>query len=572
MVGFLPVVGQSVDVDGDYAFVQSTLIYAIDIRIPAHPRLVGGAFGPNVDLVASGELLYVTAGQGGLRIVDARRPESPLLGQTGSHSSNSSVATEGALAYAAVVSLGSAMLIIDTSAPDLPILGLWPTDSVLIRLRVVEGRVFALADNALKIIDATDPTMPVLLGSLLLTGYGNGLAVVGTKVFIAMDRGALLAADVSNPKSPAVIGELPLPGSASLDVAVSGTVAAVAGEGGGLYVVDVTDPTSMSVIGHVDTPGEARSVSMVGTTAYVADGTAGLAIVDFADPQSPVLIGQTDTPDIARSVTIDDGFAYVADSGSGMQVVDILNPHSPRLIGGAYPGIGQTNQHGTYAPGRAVEVASTADAICIAAGQAGLRLYPRQCGITTGIAVTDLRATAIGGEIRVRCRVQERLAALSVLRATGPVNTGGWEPLTPAPPPPAAGGNWEYADAAVTPGVLYRYMLRATYLNGESAVFGPVDEVAGGEVTLARVTPASNPTSVPIRLVIEPTSRHGLVTIYDSAGRLVRRIRVDPRASGAQAVIWDGCDSAGRAMATGTYYLSLEGDAGRATGRVVLLR
>jgi flagellar hook capping protein FlgD/LVIVD repeat-containing protein len=241
----------------------------------------------------------------------------------------------------------------------------------------------------------------------------------------------------------------------------------------------------MSLLGHLYTPGEARGASILGTKAYVADGTAGLAIVDLATPKSPVLIGQADTPDDARSVTVDEGFAYVADSGSGIQVIDISNPHSPRLVGGTYPGIGQTNQHNTYASGSAVEMATTAEAICVAAGRGGLRLYPRQCGITTGIAVPGLHADA---------------------------------------------------------------------------------------VSLARVAPTSNPATVPVRLVIEPTPRYALVTIYDSTGRLVRRIRVDPRASGAQAVIWDGCDSTGKAMSNGTYYLRLEGDAGRATGRVVLLR
>ena len=573
MFGALPVIGHSVDVDGDYAFVQSTLIYAIDIRNPAQPRLVGGTFCSNVDLVASGEQLYVAAGQSGLRIVDARRPESPLLGQRGGYNlTYSSVATEGALAYVTNFSLGDALLIIDTSSPGLPLVGVWYTSSTLIRLRVVDGRIFVLADNTLKIIDATDPTQPLLLGSLLLGGYGNGLAVVGTTVFIAMNRGALLAADVSNPQSPVLIGELPLPGSASRDVAVSGKLAAVAGDAAGLYTVDVSDPSSMSVLGHVYTSGEARSVSIVGPTAYVADGTAGLAIVDLADPQSPVLIGQADTPDVARSVTVDDGFAYVGDSGSGMQVIDILNLHSPRLIGGTYPGIGQTNHHNTYAAGSAVEMATTAEAICVAAGRGGLRLYPRQCGTTTGIAVTDLRADAVSDGIRVRCYVQEQLAAIALLRATGLGDERRWEPLAHTPSPPATGGDWEYVDTAVTSRALYGYMIHVTYRSGESATFGPVDVVAGGEVTSARVAPASNPASVPVHLVIEPTSGHAVVTIYDSAGRLVRRIRVDPRASGAHAVIWDGCDGTGRAMASGTYYLRMEGDDGRATGRVVLLR
>jgi hypothetical protein len=72
----------------------------------------------------------------------------------------------------------------------------------------------------------------------------------------------------------------------------------------------------------------------------------------------------------------------------------------------------------------------------------------------------------------------------------------------------------------------------------------------------------SLPTAAPVRL-----------TIYDVAGRLVRRLveggRMD---AGAHERTWDGADEGGRAAAPGVYYYRLETDRQQATRKMLLLR
>ncbi len=58
--------------------------------------------------------------------------------------------------------------------------------------------------------------------------------------------------------------------------------------------------------------------------------------------------------------------------------------------------------------------------------------------------------------------------------------------------------------------------------------------------------------------------------MYDARGRLVRDFGRRAYAAGEHAVTWDGRDDAGRAAASGVYYVRLTGGAG--TGRILATR
>ncbi|MCA9752355.1 MAG: T9SS type A sorting domain-containing protein, partial [Gemmatimonadetes bacterium] len=62
------------------------------------------------------------------------------------------------------------------------------------------------------------------------------------------------------------------------------------------------------------------------------------------------------------------------------------------------------------------------------------------------------------------------------------------------------------------------------------------------------------------------------LAVYDTAGRLVRRLADAPGVAGEHVVTWDGRDDSGRPTAAGVYHLRLSAD-GRTEGRrVVRLR
>jgi flagellar hook assembly protein FlgD len=62
------------------------------------------------------------------------------------------------------------------------------------------------------------------------------------------------------------------------------------------------------------------------------------------------------------------------------------------------------------------------------------------------------------------------------------------------------------------------------------------------------------------------------LAIYDLAGRLVRTLVAGPLAAGEHEAVWDGCDDAGRAQASGSYLARLDADGGVRTVRMALVR
>jgi hypothetical protein len=61
--------------------------------------------------------------------------------------------------------------------------------------------------------------------------------------------------------------------------------------------------------------------------------------------------------------------------------------------------------------------------------------------------------------------------------------------------------------------------------------------------------------------------------IYDSAGRLLRTLLdAKPQSRGTIQAVWDGCDDAGRRLASGTYFYEVQAGGRKAAGKLTVLR
>jgi len=65
-----------------------------------------------------------------------------------------------------------------------------------------------LADGSsgLQVIDVSNPSSPVLIGSVDTPGFARGVTVTGDTAYVADWSNGLQVIDVSNPSSPVLIG------------------------------------------------------------------------------------------------------------------------------------------------------------------------------------------------------------------------------------------------------------------------------------------------------------------------------------------------------------------------------
>jgi hypothetical protein len=192
---------------------------------------------------------------------------------------------------------------------------------------VIEGQAY----HGLQTIDVSDPSAPIVLGSLGLT-WPWGVAIAGAIAYVADGSSGLRVISIADPAHPQLIGQLSTPAEAR-GVAVSGNLAYVADYTAGLLIVDVSDPQHPHLISQLDTPGSANRLATSGGYAYVAGGSAGLQVIRIADPDHPAILGRVDTPDSASDVAVQGSYAYVADGGVGLSVIDVSHPLMPRIAG-----------------------------------------------------------------------------------------------------------------------------------------------------------------------------------------------------------------------------------------------
>jgi hypothetical protein len=209
----------------------------------------------------------------------------------------------------------------------------------------------------LSVVDVTNLAQPVLAVQLATPASANDVRIAGAVAYVA-DDGGLLLVDVTDPTHPVRLGSLRFPGGKQVRLAVGGAgLVYLADWTFGLRVVDASNPMQPVQVGSLPLPGTPRAVSLGGTglggfglagsLAVVACGDGGVAVVDVSDPTAPREVGST-PPDRPRagSVTVRGHYAYVAAGEEavygGLHVVELADPTNPVEIGASEDDLGVT--------------------------------------------------------------------------------------------------------------------------------------------------------------------------------------------------------------------------------------
>ncbi len=232
----------------------------------------------------------------------------------------------------------------------------------------------------LEISDITDPTEPIVIGTLPMQNASFSAVVVDetrSLAYVADSQNGLHIIDVGTPSTPGLLKTVPRASptqSAPSDVAFMGPFVLLADYAAGLQVIDAAVPQNASIIqnvaitcrsvaveqsmayiadllnnavtaidlgnplkpgvrGSIDAVSYPHELAAANGMVYVADDDAGLRIIDFSDPDVPWKKGTADTPDVARGVAVVGDTVYVADSDSGLVIVNVTDPLNPSIEG-----------------------------------------------------------------------------------------------------------------------------------------------------------------------------------------------------------------------------------------------
>lgn len=249
-------------------------------------------------------------------------------------------------------------------------------------IAVVGTRAYVAAGaSGLHVVDLSDPTNPSVIGTWDSPGSAESVTVDGTIAYLADGPFGMRILDLSIPSNPTPLGTA-FDDFVVFDVAISGKTAMVAAGGAGLLLADVSDPRAPIELAQADSPGYARGVAASGAYAVLADQWEGIRIFDAANPRLPIEIGSFPTQSWAFDVAVSDSTAFVATGSAGLTVIDLADPATPRQTG-TLP----------VAAGDAVAVATTGSRAFLAAGRAGLlvidvtnRATPQVLDVITSLA------------------------------------------------------------------------------------------------------------------------------------------------------------------------------------------
>jgi len=164
-------------------------------------------------------------------------------------------------------------------------------------------------------------TLPDLI---FLMAYRDGL------LYVANNHTGLKILDISDPGLPVVVGSLELPGKAA-NITFYGNFIAVGMFGDGVYMVDVEDPTSPSRVVGIDTNMWVRETAVYDHYLLVADFLRGVRIYDIENMITPRLVATFLDDDLPQGVTVLNQYAYLS-GYSGITILDMTDPDVPIAV------------------------------------------------------------------------------------------------------------------------------------------------------------------------------------------------------------------------------------------------
>jgi hypothetical protein len=204
------------------------------------------------------------------------------------------------------------------------------TDFPVSDLLVSGNYVFASGSfDSLLTIDASDPINPIVVNAFYNRG-GSGRFQLNEGNLYFFTAGIISMLDASDPTAPLLLGRY-VPGDFARDVARWENYAYLVTNFGGFRIIDISDPTDPVGIGYFDSDQQTHKIYINEGILYLADNYAGVLVFSLADPADPELLSTIFLSANAYDMYVLDSLLYIADD-DGFKIANIADPSNPVIV------------------------------------------------------------------------------------------------------------------------------------------------------------------------------------------------------------------------------------------------
>jgi hypothetical protein len=228
---------------------------------------------------------------------------------------------------------------IDAVDPDHPaVVGSFPFPDgwTVNRVTAREWLAWVPETNGLHVIDFSDPTAPIEIGSFAVAAVKD-VVLNGARAYLLAGE-AILVLDISNPALPVLVRTVAISDSADEHLSIAGNGARLAAWGGWTYGHHGGSEADLYSLADPDRPVPRSNfwyedwgiddIEFAGDRAYISE-----LVYDVSDLANPVYLGDLSSLvwgyDMAR--TPDPNLLYVADPQRGLELVDASDPANPTI-------------------------------------------------------------------------------------------------------------------------------------------------------------------------------------------------------------------------------------------------
>ncbi len=444
-------------ISGDFVYIPDGDLKVVDISEPTKPQLVAKLLMPGDfahRIAVSGNYAYLGTVRGQLIVVDISSPITPTIKST----------TRLYDEFVSLIVPHNNHLFVKTESPLAPIYiydVTDPSNPTLAGSHGVRSYAFALDeqflylctdDSSFQVWNVTSPATPNLISRIKTPFAGSAVKIKDNVAYITAGKTLLATLDVSDSSQPILLGTVTGFPETIRSLAIAYPLI-LAPSGVGFWILDVTESNRIETLHHFTTGEASSNLEIVDNFLFLCNLKAGLFVLNISNPPNPQFVtnlsvgGWVDDLAIAEGVAFISGYPFGENTPPELRIVDVSQPSLPQMLaqiavlperplGGIHPtalAVSEKYSFVTHNLGMSImdisdkrdprfikwiqservafDVAISGNFVCLANGEAGLRIIdisdpqnPREKTTYPGIAIgaitrNDTAFVALGGEL-----------------------------------------------------------------------------------------------------------------------------------------------------------------------------